>query len=100
MRIAVQNIWNLGQEFFRFEIATAVAGAVLGINPFDQPDVEASKVKTRALTAAYEKSHRLPDQEPLFSEDGLALYTDAQYGAKLGRHNALTGYLRSHLGGG
>ena len=47
---------HLGQEFFRFEIATAVAGAVIGINPFDQPDVEASKVKTRELTAAFEKA--------------------------------------------
>ena len=46
----------LGQEFFRWEIATAVAGAIIGINPFDQPDVEASKVKTRELTAAYEKT--------------------------------------------
>jgi transaldolase / glucose-6-phosphate isomerase len=96
-RIVVRDVWNLGQEFFRFEIATAVAGAVLGVNPFDQPDVESSKVKTRALSAEYEKTHRLPEQEPLFSENGLALYSDAQYGAKLGRHNTLTGYLRSHL---
>src|SRR6185437_10463771 len=49
----------IAQEFFRFEIATAIAGAVIGINPFDQPDVEASKVKTRELTAAFEKSGRL-----------------------------------------
>jgi transaldolase / glucose-6-phosphate isomerase len=96
-RVVVRDVWNLGQEFFRFEMATAVAGAVLGVNAFDQPDVEASKVKTRALTAEYEKSHRLPDQEPLFSENGLALYSDEKYGAKLGRHNTLTGYLRSHL---
>ncbi len=97
-RIVVKDLWNLGQEFFRFEIATAVAGAVLGVNPFDQPDVETSKEKTRALSAEYEKTHRLPDQDPLFSENGLALYADAQYGARLGRHNTLTGYLRSHLG--
>ncbi len=96
-RIVVRDIWDLGQEFFRFEIATAVAGAVLGVNPFDQPDVEASKAKTRALTEAYERSQQLPDQEPLFSEDGLALYSDEGYGTKLGRHNTLVGYLRSHL---
>ena len=47
---------HLGQEFFRFEMATAVAGAVIGINPFDQPDVEASKVAARELTDAYEKT--------------------------------------------
>ena len=41
---------QLGQEFFRWEMATAVAGSIIGINPFDQPDVEAAKVKTRELT--------------------------------------------------
>ena len=47
----MKSIDHIGQEFFRFEIATAVAGAVLGINPFNQPDVEAAKIKTRELTA-------------------------------------------------
>ena len=61
-RIKVKDIWNIGQEFFRWEIATAVAGAIMGINPFDQPDVEASKDKTRALTDAYEKSKALPSR--------------------------------------
>ena len=58
-RISVKDIWHIGQEFFRWEIATAVAGAIIGIDPFDQPDVEASKDKTRALTDDYEKSHQL-----------------------------------------
>ena len=58
VRIAVTDRYHIGQEFFRWEIATAVAGAILGINPFDQPDVEASKDKTRELTAAYEKTRR------------------------------------------
>jgi glucose-6-phosphate isomerase len=57
-RISVKDIWHIGQEFFRWEIATAVAGAIIGIDPFDQPDVEASKDKTRALTEEYEKSHQ------------------------------------------
>jgi hypothetical protein len=60
VRIAVTDRYHLGQEFFRWELATAVAGAILGINPFDQPDVEASKDKTRELTTAYEKSGALP----------------------------------------
>jgi transaldolase/glucose-6-phosphate isomerase len=55
VQIDVRDAYALGQEFFRWEIATAVAGAVLGINPFDQPDVEASKIKTRALTDAFEQ---------------------------------------------
>ena len=47
VRIAVADIYDLGQEFFRWEIATAVAGSIIGINPFNQPDVEASKIATR-----------------------------------------------------
>ena len=47
VRIAVPNIYNLGQEFFRWEIATAVAGSIIGINAFNQPDVEASKIETQ-----------------------------------------------------
>jgi len=48
VRIAVDESYDLGEEFFRWEIATAVAGSILGINPFNQPDVEASKVETRS----------------------------------------------------
>ena len=96
-RISVKDIWHIGQEFFRWEIATAVAGAIIGINPFDQPDVEASKDKTRALTEEYEKSHSLPKEEPVFRENGLALYADPRNAAELGHHNTLSGYLKSHL---
>ena len=97
-RIGVKDIWNIGQEFFRWEIATAVAGAIIGIDPFDQPDVEASKEKTRALTGEYEKSHRLPAEEPVFGENGLALFADPRNAAELGRHSTLSGYLKSHFG--
>jgi len=98
VRIGVKDAWHIGQEFFRWEIATAVAGAIIGINPFDQPDVEASKVKTRALTDEYEKTHSLPQEEPVFRENGLALYADPRNAAELGKHNSLAGYLRSHFG--
>src|SRR6476660_2401841 len=54
VRIVMKSIDHIGQEFFRFEMATAVAGAILGINPFNQPAVEAAKIKTRALTATLE----------------------------------------------
>ena len=97
-RISVKDIWHIGQEFFRWEIATAVAGAIIGIDPFDQPDVEASKDKTRALTDDFEKSHRLPEEVPVFRENGLALYADPRNAAELGRHNTLVGYLKSHFG--
>jgi transaldolase/glucose-6-phosphate isomerase len=97
-RISVKDVWHIGQEFFRWEIATAVAGAIIGIDPFDQPDVEASKDKTRALTDAYEKAHSLPAETPLFRETGLALFADPRNAAELGPHNTLTGYLKSHFG--
>jgi transaldolase/glucose-6-phosphate isomerase len=95
--IRVKDIWSIGETFFLWEIATAVAGAIIGINPFDQPDVEASKDKTRALTDAYETSRARPLDEPVFRENGLALYADPRNAAELGRHNTLCGYLKSHF---
>lgn len=76
VQIDVRDAYALGQEFFRWEIATAVAGAVLGINPFDQPDVEASKIKTRALTDAFEQDGALPAEAPVVLDTDLAVFTD------------------------
>lgn len=97
-RVRVQDVSRIGQEFFRWEMAVAVTGSIIGINPFNQPDVEASKDKTRALTVAYEKSQRLPEDAPLFRENGVALYADPRNAAELGRHNTLSGFLRGHFG--
>ncbi|MBV9341405.1 MAG: bifunctional transaldolase/phosoglucose isomerase, partial [Acidobacteria bacterium] len=97
MRIAIHDTYDLGQEFFRWEIATAVAGAILGINPFNQPDVEASKVETRKLTSEYEKSGSLPSEQPLFEESGIQLFTDAKNSEALSRADSLASYLRRHL---
>ncbi len=58
VRIALDDPYDLGEEFFRWEIATAVAGSILGINPFDQPDVEASKIATRKLTDRVRRERR------------------------------------------
>ncbi|HEY8549841.1 MAG TPA: bifunctional transaldolase/phosoglucose isomerase [Vicinamibacterales bacterium] len=97
-RIDVPSADAIGQEFFRWEIATAVAGAIIGINPFDQPDVEASKVATRALTAAYERDGRLPAETPIASEDGLALFTDPKNAkALLAAGGGVDDILRAHL---
>jgi transaldolase/glucose-6-phosphate isomerase len=60
VRISLADVYNLGQEMFRWEIATAVAGSIIGINTFNQPDVEASKIATRKLTTEYEKTGALP----------------------------------------
>ena len=70
VRIAVDDPYDIGEEFFRWEIATAVAGSIIGIHPFDQPDVEASKIATRKLTTEYEKSGRCPAETPIFKRPG------------------------------
>ncbi len=126
VHIAVSGIYNLGQEFFRWEIATAVAGSILGINPFNQPDVEASKIVTKQLTSAYESTGVLPAEKPIVvsEEAGIKLFTDEKNAADLvvrveaglrpagtGRSpvttqasveaaagGALKNYLRAHLG--
>ena len=101
VRISLGDTYDLGQEFFRWEIATAVAGSIIGINPFNQPDVEASKVATRSLTSEYEKTGSLPSEIPLIEEGGIKLFTDAQSAAALtkaaGNDSSLKGYLRAHL---
>jgi transaldolase / glucose-6-phosphate isomerase len=100
VRIDVAAPVSLAQEFFRFEMATAVAGAVLGINPFDQPDVEASKIATREMTDAFEKNGALPTDEPVFVGDGVALYTNAGNAAALrkgGADASLESFLAAHV---
>jgi len=98
--ISVADVYDLGQEFFRWEIATAVAGSIIGINPFDQPDVEASKIATRKLTEEYERSGSLPAESPFFEADGIKLFADAENAAAL-KHAAgeasLSAYLKAHL---
>jgi len=69
VRITVDDPYDLGAEFFRWEFATAVAGAMLHVNPFDQPDVEASKLATRRLTDEYEKTGALPSQAAVRVDD-------------------------------
>ncbi len=101
VRIAVSDIYHLGQEMFRWEVATAVAGSVIGINAFNQPDVEASKVATRKLTTEYEKTGALPAESPILSDGGIDLYTDEKNASALataaGSDKTLVGYLRAHL---
>ncbi len=101
VEIELADTYDLGQEFFRWEIATAVAGSILGINAFNQPDVEASKVVTRELTAAYEKTGSLPAETPIHEENGIKLFTDERNVANLkklaGNDQSLKGLLRAHL---
>jgi transaldolase/glucose-6-phosphate isomerase len=102
LRIPMADIYDLGAEFFRWEIATAVAGSIIGINAFNQPDVEASKIATRNLTSEYEKAGSLPAEKPILEDGGVKLFTDEKNAADLakgaGGDKSLAGYLKAHLG--
>jgi len=102
VRISLTDPYDLGQEFFRWEIATAVAGSIIGINAFNQPDVEASKIATRNLTSEYEKTGSLPTEKPVLEDKGVKLFTDEKNAAELakaaGSDKSLVGYLKAHFG--
>src|SRR5271167_1024839 len=96
----MDDVYDLGQEFFRWEIATAVAGSIIGINAFNQPDVEASKNVTRALTSEYERTGSLPAEAPFFEGNGIKLFTDKKNADELSKAanvRSLCGFLRAHL---
>ncbi len=100
VRIDVAEAADLGQEFFRWEIATAVAGAILGVNPFDQPDVEAAKVAARRVAAQAEESGTPPREVPILAGDGLALHADPATAAALegaARERTPAAWIRAHL---
>src|SRR5260370_1325476 len=97
VRITLPNIYNLGQEFFRWEIATAVAGSIIGINAFNQPDVEASKIETKKLTSQYETTGSLPPESPFFEEKGIKLFEDEKNAAALKGGTKLVDVLKAHL---
>jgi glucose-6-phosphate isomerase len=101
VRFAIRDVYDIAAQFFTWEIATAVAGSVIGINAFNQPDVEAAKVEARRLTDAYEKTGSLPEEKPIFADDKIRLYADARYAAELGvkgEHNpSVEGILRAHF---
>ncbi|MBV9243035.1 MAG: bifunctional transaldolase/phosoglucose isomerase [Acidobacteria bacterium] len=96
VRIELPSVDNLGQEFFRWEFATAVAGSVMGINPFNQPDVEAAKVEARKLTEQYEQTGSLPEEKPFFESENYKFYTSDAYAAQLSGGTPAA-KLRSHL---
>jgi glucose-6-phosphate isomerase len=98
--IEIADLYEIFGQFFTWEVATSVAGSVMGINPFNQPDVESAKIETRALTAAYEQSGELPVREPVLVDNGIGLYATAACAATLkaaAPAETLAGYLRAHL---
>lgn len=98
--IELTDKYCLGQEFFRWEFATAVAGAIMNINPFNQPDVESAKIEARKITEAYEESGALPAEEPFFVEDGISLFANPDYAAELSNsvdEKSAAGFIEAHL---
>jgi glucose-6-phosphate isomerase len=96
----ISSLYEIFGLFFTWEIATAVAGSVMGINPFNQPDVEAAKVETRNLTTQYEKTGKLPERTPFLEDAGVKLYATDAYASKLkaaAPSATLAGILRAHL---
>ena len=75
LRLVLKDPMDIGAEFFRWELATATAGAVLGVNPFDEPDVAHGKEQTSTLLAEWKRSRRLPEWPSDVEEDGLVLMT-------------------------
>ena len=96
VRLMLASPMQVGQAFYLLEFATAVAGSVIGIDPFDQPDVEASKIETRKLTDAYARDGSLPVETPFLTEDGVSLFTDEANRAALGS-GGLDAVIAAHL---
>jgi transaldolase/glucose-6-phosphate isomerase len=102
IRIRVPDPIDLGAEFIRWEVATAIAGAVLGIDPFDQPNVEEAKERTRALLERHGdgRDRRATDAAaatPIATNGGVALFGDAPLRLSEGGDQTLAGELRRHL---
>ncbi len=101
IKIEIENAYQLGQEFFRWEFATAVAGSIMRINPFNQPDVESAKIEAKKLTEEYEVKGKLPNEFPFYEEDGIKLFTSERYAAELNEstngERTLKRFLEEHL---
>jgi transaldolase/glucose-6-phosphate isomerase len=101
VQIDIADIHDLGGELFRWEFATAVAGSVMGVNVFNQPDVEASKRVARELIAAFDRNERPPHPEPVLHDGCLRLFTAAANAAEFRNRGDIptaVGLLGAHLG--
>ncbi len=105
--LRLRDVYDIGRQFFLWEMATVLAGASMGINPFDQPNVEAAKILARKMTAAYLEEGKLPGLEPALREGSILVYGDVEAGglddvfagflarAESGAYTALQAYLPS-----
>jgi transaldolase / glucose-6-phosphate isomerase len=97
VRIDLPDLIDLGEEFFLWEMATAVAGSLLGINAFDQPNVQESKDYTKSFLDEYTKAGRLPEDQPLLVSDGIRIYADDANKQALGNVSSLESALSAHF---
>ncbi len=77
IQIELNDIYDLGKEFFRWEFATSVVGWVIGIQPFDQPNVEQAKVIARKMMKEFQEKGKLPELNPSIDKNGIKVYGDA-----------------------
>lgn len=101
VRIVLGDRHDIGGEFFRWEAAVALLGALMGINPFDQPDVQASKDRTMAILAAAERGEQLPERPPVAAGSGWTIFADLEGDPELAsrlRGADMSSWLEAHLG--
>ncbi|PYS91345.1 MAG: transaldolase [Acidobacteria bacterium] len=100
IEISINDLYDLGAEFFRWEFATAVAGSIMQINPFDQPDVESAKIEARKITDEYERTGSLSEETPFFESNGIQLFTSEQHANRLRQmvdERGIVEFLSAHL---
>lgn len=97
VRIDVTDVMNLGQEFFRWEVATATAGSLLEVNAFDQPNVQESKDFTKAYLEEFKKKGCLPEDPPIAADGDIRIFADAPNQQALGRASSLDQIVSGHL---
>ncbi|HVN63883.1 MAG TPA: hypothetical protein VMT58_04555, partial [Candidatus Binataceae bacterium] len=98
VKIAVADKIDLGEEFMRWEIATATAGAILGIDAFDQPNVQESKDNTGRLLAEFQKTGKLPSVEPIAKQGALTIYSGGATAQALKGQSDFRAFLRAFFG--
>ena len=97
IRVDVADLMNLGQQFFLWEMATAVAGAMLGINAFDQPNVQESKDYTKAHLDTFKKEGTLSESSPLFTDRDIQVFADEVNGKALTGKTSLDDLVAAHV---
>ncbi|MDQ3928935.1 MAG: glucose-6-phosphate isomerase, partial [Chloroflexota bacterium] len=97
VRLNMKSKLDLGAEFFRWEFATAVAGQMLGIDPFDEPNVQESKDNTQRLLNHYQQNGKLPEVDALIEGDAFDLYGDQEALARAGFEGTIETGIRALL---